>query len=637
MPLELINDVILNLNGEICNQRFNVKCGNNLSNIFMVTIQNENKNIHLDGIKAKYCIVRADGTQNLSDAIIENDKIKIVLTESDLSTAGLLSCEIILSQNEVVVFTSIFYVNVLVNSLDTEKIKVSDEYSSIINIINKADNLINDMSSLEQKVSENEELRQENELSRISTFKQIENKSKEIIADNELQTQNAKEQAEYAKKQGDYAKEQADNLVQIQEDFNDLQLDINDIKSYIGYSENDIYGVEVDFKNNKFTRLAGAKYLKNGTDFDNINAYKRKRCNVTDDGVIIAYYGDKSYSETGKLTQEVTIGDNKTYPIGTIVQVMIEQPKFYYKVVPLELEPFENGKGYHLRKVRYYISDKQYDGFKIHPAFVLNGVEKDKIYLSAYEGSVYDISDNLYLESDEQISDFNSDKLCSVANVKPCSGRAQRLTIDNAIKLANNRGTGWSISTIQSISCTQLLFLIEYAYFNMQDKIGVGVVNKLGEGNDSEKTGMTSSLGNATGTDQNNAISYRGEENFYGNIWCYVDKIKIYNDDIGNISIFSDDSYVQTNINIAGKNGYISAFGYDKNFDWLFIPSETVGNDKLPVGDYFYQNIISKGSTIAMHGGGWSDNTFAGGYYMHYYYTGVNYLRIIGCRLTYTP
>lgn len=41
-------------------------------------------------------------------------------------------------------------------------------------------------------------------------------------------------------------------------DINALQAEITDIQSYIGYTDADIYGVEVDFKNKKFTRLAGA-------------------------------------------------------------------------------------------------------------------------------------------------------------------------------------------------------------------------------------------------------------------------------------------------------------------------------------------------------------------------------------------
>lgn len=43
-----------------------------------------------------------------------------------------------------------------------------------------------------------------------------------------------------------------------QDDMEKVQDDIADIKGYIGYNDDDIYGVEVDFVNKKNTRLAGA-------------------------------------------------------------------------------------------------------------------------------------------------------------------------------------------------------------------------------------------------------------------------------------------------------------------------------------------------------------------------------------------
>ncbi len=71
------------------------------------------------------------------------------------------------------------------------------------------------------------------------------------------------------------------------------QPDYADLKGYIGYTEGDIYGVEADFVNNKFTRLAGAINKTPGADFDSINAFGgRKRCNLTYDGVVLAYYGE---------------------------------------------------------------------------------------------------------------------------------------------------------------------------------------------------------------------------------------------------------------------------------------------------------------------------------------------------------
>jgi len=431
---------------------------------------------------------------------------------------------------------------------------------------------------------------------------------------------------------------------------NNLAAEIADVKGFIGYTENDIVGVEVDFVNRKFTRLAGAVGKNPGADFDSINAFGgRKRCILTDDGVVLAYYGEPGYSETGKTTVEIQ-KDSVTYPVGTIVQVMVEQPKFYYKVVPLKLEKIQDGIGYHLRKARYYISDTYKPGFKVHPAFIRNGIVKDKIYLSAYEGSIYDESAGTYLLNDEQVADFNADKLSSIANAKPASGLTQNLTRANTRKLANNRGVGWQISDVLSASVTQMLMMIEYAAFNMQNAIGLGVVTKAdGEENESELTGATTNLGNASGmaagTNGLVSVTYRGEENFWGNIWKWIDGLNIeakgihqaYWADSGFADNIKTSPYKNCGFTLAKSNGYVSGFGYSEDCDFLFLPSETVGNSALPVGDNFWQNHTYNGFTVSYLGGLWLDGSNAGGFYWNVYYWSSHRSRSIGGRLLYVP
>jgi hypothetical protein len=416
-------------------------------------------------------------------------------------------------------------------------------------------------------------------------------------------------------------------------DIQDLQQQISDFKAFVGYTDDDIVGVEVDFKNRKFTRLAGAINRTPGAGFDDVKAFGgRKRCILTDDGVVLAYHGEPGYTETGKLTQEITLGEEEnavTYQVGTPVQVMVEQPKFYYKVVPLQLEKVEGGKGFHMRKARYYVSDTMKVGFKVHPAFVRNGVEVDKIYLSAYEGSIYDVSAGTYLLADEQIADFNADKLSSIAYAKPASGLTQNLTRANTRKLAENRGAGWQQKDVLCASASQMLMMIEYAAFNMQSAIGLGVVNKpSGEGNESELTGATSNLGNASGmavgTNGLVSISYRGEENFWGNIWKWIDGLNVYIDpDTGKTDAywaaedFSDDTgsapYKHVGFNLApNTNGYVSAFGWSEECDFLFLPTETLGNSLLPVSDRFYNT--QRGWWVACLGGYWINGSAAGAF-----------------------
>lgn len=392
-------------------------------------------------------------------------------------------------------------------------------------------------------------------------------------------------------------------------------VDFSEFAAAQGYpADTTVYGVEIDLTTPSapvFTRLAGAVGKTAGADFDGINAFNRRRCNLSDAGVVNAYYGGAGYVEDGSNGQ-----------------VMVEQPRFYYKVVPLKSTPISGGAGSHLIKARYYISDSMIEGFKLHPAFIKDGLERPKIYLSAYEGSIYDTSATAYLLADEQVADFTpttGDVLCSIAGAKPASGLTQQFTRANSCTLVANRGTGWSLATVQSVSASQLLFLVEYASFNTQTAIGRGVCDKAsGTGNESGVTGATTSLGNssgaAAGTDGLVSISYRGEENFWGNIWTWVDGLNVYAYSKHYAYIadhdFADDTttgYENAGFTLAKTNGYVSAFGYSNEFDWLFLPSAIAGSDSNPVGDYFYQNNTYSGFLVARLGGCWDNGSAAGG------------------------
>lgn len=438
-----------------------------------------------------------------------------------------------------------------------------------------------------------------------------------------------------------------------------LQNQINDLQGFMGYTDPDIYGVEVDFANKKFTRLAGSLNKAPGAAFDSIPMFGgRKRCNVTNDGKVISFHGQVGYTETGKTTSSIVVETGKnagTYAVGTIVQVMVEQPKFYYKVVPLQLEPIEDGYGFHMRKVRYYISATPKTGFKLHPAFISNGKELEQIYVSAYEGSIWDASTSTYILNDEQIADFTNDMLCSIGNSKPASGLTQNLSRTNIRSLAKKRGLGWQMSYASTIAATQMLFMIEYASFNMQEKIGIGVTNKIDDTLTSmtENTGATTNLGSQTGVSPSGtyrSITYRGEENIYGNIWKFIDGMNIDRNAISDPQKhdlyiadhnFDDTSkagaYAKLGFRLAITDGYISAFGYDEKFDWLFITSETKGNTSLPVGDYFYRNTTHVGMLAALLGGSWYDGSSAGGFCWALYHAASYRTRDVGGRLVYVP
>ena len=445
-------------------------------------------------------------------------------------------------------------------------------------------------------------------------------------------------------------------------DINALEAEIADLRAFIGYTDDDIYGTEVDFVNKKFTRLAGSVNKTPGAAFDSIHAFGgRRRCNLTDGGVVVAYQGDAAFTTTGALTQAVT-KDGVTYAIGTAVQVMVEQPKFYYKVVPLLTEIITEGenKGQHIRKARYYVSDTMKAGFKVHPAFVENGKENDFIYRSAFEGTIYDVSASAYLMNDEQVADFTvstGDKLCSIGAAKPASGLSQNLTRANTRKLAQNRGSGWEQDYLISASATQLLMLIEYNTFNMQTAIAQGAVNKADDGatNMAENTGATITLGNASGYVVNSngiqIVSYRGEENFYGNIWKWLDGVNGFNPaghaagKYSNLFVadhgFADDTasspYEDTGIHPCYGGNYISAFGYSEKYDFLFIPTECNGNTALPVGDYFWNTGTANAYHVARLGADWNSGLEAGAFCLHLHGVSSYRHRQFGGRLVYVP
>ena len=423
-------------------------------------------------------------------------------------------------------------------------------------------------------------------------------------------------------------------------DIQELQKQIADLEAFIGYSADDIYGVEVDFVNKRFTRLSGAANRTPGAGFDSINAFGgRKRCNVADDGTVTAYYGDSGYTTTGKNAA------------GTPVQVMVEQPKFYYKVVPMVLE--KGVKGTKIRKARYYVSDTLKPGFKVHPAFVDNGVVNPYIYLAAFEGALFDTSANAYILDNAQVADFAADKLSSIAGTKPAGGDTQNLTRANVRLLAQKRGKGWEQAYAATAAASQLLMLIEYASFDMQKAIGNGNTNQTSSAANIQYTGATVSLGNASGAVTNangiQIVSYRGEENFWGNIWTWVDGMNEENPDpfeegqVGTLYVadhgFADNSkaspYKNTGIHPIQGSGYVSAFGYSEEFDWLFIAVEYSGNSTLPVGDYAWNQ--NPGWRVAILGGCCDNGASAGAFYWNLHNAASYRAWSIGGRLVYVP
>lgn len=439
---------------------------------------------------------------------------------------------------------------------------------------------------------------------------------------------------------------------------NALTLEINNVKGFVGYGEKGVLGIEWDVVNKTVTRLGEAIGKNPGADFDIYNMYgNRKKCIVTDTGVRLAYYGETGYTETGLLTQELIV-NTVTYPVGTAVQVMVEQPAFWYKAVPIDFKAIPGRRGFSVQKIRYYISETARFGFKLHPAFYTREASRKPVgfnYLSAYEGCAWDTSGSVYLLNDEAIVDFTAttgDKLSSIANAKPVSGLTNDLTRAKSRIIAKNRGTGWQLADIFSNSASQLLFAIEYGSFDTQTKIGLGIVNKVDDAatNMADPTGSTFSIGNgsgmAVGTNGLVSVIYRGQENFWGNIWKWEDGLNVYADGVNNqayiaYSAFADstitDPYFDVGFELANANGYISAIGWSEVCDFAFLATETLGASNKPIEDYFYQAATSVGHKVSQLGGPWISGTYAGGFFRSVAYTPSIRFRSVGARVLFVP
>ena len=396
------------------------------------------------------------------------------------------------------------------------------------------------------------------------------------------------------------------------------------------YVAQNAVGLDIDYANRSFYRTQEAIGKSMGTDFDSYPMYGgRIKCNVADDGTINAFYGNNNYVEDGSNGQ-----------------VMIYQPKFYYKRIIRTAEELIKGKV--VRHETLIISGTEQAGFKLAPIF--KG-DLDYVLLPAYDAGLV------------------NDKLTSIAGVLPVNN----ITIAQAEAYANARGTGWHIMNMAAESANQMLEIVEFGTMNGQSAIEEGITY-IPEGSDGRClfiTGSTASLGNGTGhasttvmdvngthsnmtDDGKRAICYRGMENPWGNLWSMIGGLNI----IGDGSLNAGTPYICTDFNYtpdtAGSNyedigfalpsaytGWINAMGYgNEKYDWIYLPVEcnTSANSLLPVGDALWAVPNLNGAMIVATGGSFGYKEACGPFYYAADRTAQDSARInYGAKLLYIP
>jgi hypothetical protein len=395
------------------------------------------------------------------------------------------------------------------------------------------------------------------------------------------------------------------------------------------------YGVEYDQDADSYSRTGRTAGFAVGQtlhdDLLPIQAQMR-RCVLSDAGVV-QYYLDPTDStkKANGDAADLTGGDG---------QVMVEIPKFYFR--------YSWDDPVH----RWDISLFPLEGFTVHPAFVKAGVEVPYRYYGAYEGSMYDASESAMCAVASIVSNIYQagDKLCSVSGQYPKTNETRA----EFRAMAEARGAGWHQEDFYLRSAVQLLYLIEYADFDSQAMIGNGrvsltngdwVASEIHDGTNYGyigKCGLSNGDGNASAADSTATdltagespayMSYRGIENWWGNIWKFVDGINIRNFDplagtayasyayaTNDYEDFADDTDTGYNLLTAGL---AQADGYVRQICPIedgFLPASVEGGaNNTGLADYYYTYFDTEpnvGWRVALWGGFALTGTSAGAFF----------------------
>lgn len=298
---------------------------------------------------------------------------------------------------------------------------------------------------------------------------------------------------------------------------------------------------------------------------------------------------------------------------GTDGNVMVRLPKFYSEV---KFTP--QGKRYRLYTYENP-SKKIALGIKPNPLFEkVSGGYFDKCYISAYEGSQ------------------QGSQLISRSGVAPKVYITQAAFRDLC---RQGRNTNWNILTYYQVCALQFLFIIEFGELNAQKLLGQGRVNT----SSASSTGTTNALGNRSGRistdDGNGNISYRGIEDWYANVWDFVDGLMLSNagyhitndpSKFGNMSAMVN---IKKTLSLNNTNGYVTAMEKLDGYEFTNIPCALGGNDQTYYCDHFWAHDKDE-QNIAFFGGCWVYGTECGAFFLACNYVASDAWSTNGSRLS---
>lgn len=283
--------------------------------------------------------------------------------------------------------------------------------------------------------------------------------------------------------------------------------------------------------------------------FDNYAPWNgMKKCSLLSDGSVYAWENQTDFSYLDAY-------------------VMVYIPTFYVA------QKRKDAKQY------FYISDKAKTGFTKHP-----GSGK---FVGRYH--------------------MNSDGYCN-------SGQPPYVNMTRAVarSKAKNNGGKFCLYNFATYCAIIWLYVMEFADWNCQNKIGRGYVDNHNSAINSGGTdSMTYHTGRAAGTDGSTAVQYRWIENLWGNVYQWIDGFNAngttayYRIDPSRYADDTANGYNQ--IGTLPPNGWIKDLTVTDN--GLLIPKSVGGSETTFIPDYAYS---SSGWRVLYVGGDWGSGSCAG-------------------------
>ena len=372
-----------------------------------------------------------------------------------------------------------------------------------------------------------------------------------------------------------------------------------------GVSAVEVYGVRIDttdsnpetaceYTDNAVGMLAahGNNGAFNGGDWLTRYPFNSIRPCLFKNGAVVGYLNPDNFAQFEN-------GTDADIESGDAGDVMIEIPKFYYKI------------GRNGNYVEVKIANALMAGFTDY-AFSYKGESKDKFYIGAYLG---------YKDSNNKLRSLTG---------KTVTGN---ITIGAARTAAQANGAGYEQLSFNKLTALQVLYVVMFKNLNSQAALGQGYTSasNFRDTGATDEKGMT--YGTNTAASADDTVKFLGIEDFYGNLYQWVDGYVSGN----NIVLVADGNFNDTGDGYEShaRHGSVS-YSYIKDVEGdnilAFTPKTGGASTTTYYADYGH---IGNSAYVPNFGGYFDFGANAGAFQLNCYCSASDAYPVIGARLTF--